>query len=239
MSGVKSHKCNVLGVVITLARPTPEGSDVEYGYEMPDRSEFLQEAKRILDEKAAKLRPSRERGDETWIVIYNTEGLAMDPDVVRETVLSLLGPEHAHVDHVGVVRGSRYLPDRPCGDGGVVPCRWHSVGIEGVPSEKSSSFRPLSDHAQACSCQDRGLLPRLWRTTELEVARGPRTPTGPPGRRVMVERVNERSAQWKRELTRMLYKRGLRPTRLRQGPLPHRAGRGLLIGLTTDTSGGR
>jgi hypothetical protein len=202
---------------------------------MPDRSEFLQEAKRILDEEAPKLRPYRERGDETWIVIYNTEGLAMAPTLSARpccpsSVLSM--PPSITLESCAAAD--------TCTTGRAGMAAWYPAGgtasaIEGVPSEKSSSFRPLSDHAQACSCQDRGLLPRLWRTTGLEVARGPRTPTGPPGRRVMVERVNERSAQWKREL---LYKRGLRPT-LRQGPLPHCAGRGLLIRLTTDTSGGR
>jgi len=60
----------------------------------------------MLDEKAPKLRRYKDEGLETWIVVYNTVWTLCSPVDTQQTVGSLLGPDHAHVDHVGICAGN-------------------------------------------------------------------------------------------------------------------------------------
>ncbi len=51
------------------------------------------------------MRRYKDDGLETWMVAYNTAWTIMSPVEVQRIVSSLLGPDHRHVDHVGVCAG--------------------------------------------------------------------------------------------------------------------------------------
>ncbi len=61
--------------------------------------------KRLVAKKNEKLKRHKQAGRETWLVAYNTFWTAMSPFDVQDAVLAALGPEHDHIDHVGVVSG--------------------------------------------------------------------------------------------------------------------------------------
>jgi hypothetical protein len=82
------------------------GSDIEYSRSMPDMKEFPSRVRVCLDEKAPKLKPYSDAGIETWIVIFNTMGIAMSPFDAERIVEQECGPAHAHVSHITLVVGN-------------------------------------------------------------------------------------------------------------------------------------
>jgi hypothetical protein len=96
---------DVQGIRIQLHRALPHGSDIDYGRFKPDTSQFPDRVRTLLAEKAPKLKRYKDDGLETWIVAYNTAWTIMSPVDVQRIVSSLLGPDHRHVDHVGICAG--------------------------------------------------------------------------------------------------------------------------------------
>lgn len=93
---------DVQGIRVLLTIVLPNGARIDYARFKPDVSQFPKRVKTMLGEKAPKLRPYKAQGMETWIVVYNTAWTIMTPLDTQRVVASLLGPEHAHVDHVGI-----------------------------------------------------------------------------------------------------------------------------------------
>jgi len=93
---------DVQGVRVQITMVPVVGSSIEYARFAPDLSLFPERVKNMLSEKAPKLRRYKDQGMETWIVAYNTAWTVMTPQGTAKTVASLLGPEHAHVDHVAI-----------------------------------------------------------------------------------------------------------------------------------------
>lgn len=93
---------DVQGVRVHLHKAILEGSDIDYGRFMPDLSKLPERVRAILHEKAPKLKRYKDDGLETWIVAYNTAWAIMSLTDTKKAVASLLGSEHAHVDHVGI-----------------------------------------------------------------------------------------------------------------------------------------
>jgi hypothetical protein len=104
----RTIELQIRGISLRVWKSAAEGSDITYArYAPPDpRGGLLQDLKRLLEDKAPKLKPYKDQGYETWIVAYSTAWPLYDPDDVRQMVLSLLGPDHAHVDHVGICSGN-------------------------------------------------------------------------------------------------------------------------------------
>lgn len=95
---------DVQGVRVQLTMVPVDGSSssIEYARFRPDLSLFPERVRTMLAEKAPKLRPYKDQGMETWIVAYNTAWTIMTPQGTAKIVASLLGPEHAHLDHVAI-----------------------------------------------------------------------------------------------------------------------------------------
>lgn len=107
----KNIALEVHGISAYVYKAKPEGSGLDYARFYPDLSKFHDRVRMILDEKAPKLKRYKDEGLEAWIVVYNTVWPAMSPLDVQRIVGSLLGPDHAHVDHVGICAGNP--PDDP------------------------------------------------------------------------------------------------------------------------------
>ena len=96
---------------ISLLPLNTGGSDVELSRIIPDMSEFPARVRICLDAKSPKLKPYSDAGMETWIVIFNTMGMAMSPLDAERIVEQECGLFHAHVTHIVPVIG--YPPDPP------------------------------------------------------------------------------------------------------------------------------
>lgn len=106
LTGVKKGKHLIVqGVSVKLYKAKLEGNDINYARYSPDVSEFPSRVKIMLNQKAPKLLRYKDEGLETWIVAYNTAWPLFSPVEVQQTVRSLLGADHAHVDHVGICSG--------------------------------------------------------------------------------------------------------------------------------------
>ena len=92
----------VQGVTLGLMMFPGPGSSIEYGRFRPNLSSFPERVKAMLSEKAPKLSPYKTQGIETWIVAYNTAWTIMTPTDTERIIASLLTPEYAQVDHVGI-----------------------------------------------------------------------------------------------------------------------------------------
>jgi hypothetical protein len=101
--GARFPVCGI-DVFLSYAR---EGSDISFGRMLSesDGSEFPEHVKRLVAKKSEKLKRHKEAGRETWLVVYNTFWTAMSPSDVRDAIIAALGPEHAHIDHFGVIAG--------------------------------------------------------------------------------------------------------------------------------------
>ncbi len=98
---------SVCDVRVFLSYAGGDGSDIGFGRILSDEDgqELPEHVKRLVAKKSPKLRPHKEAGRETWLVVYNTFWTAMSPVKVRDIVLAALGPEHCHVDHFGIIAG--------------------------------------------------------------------------------------------------------------------------------------
>lgn len=68
-----------------------------------DLPNFVRE---ILSKKSPKLRGHKERGRETWLVVYNTIWPLKAPFEWQQIISEQLSPEHNHIDHIGVIAGN-------------------------------------------------------------------------------------------------------------------------------------
>src|SRR5262249_35206960 len=68
-----------VSVWISLLPINANGSDIDYARSYPDMAEFPLRVRTCLDDKAPKLKRYAEAGTETWIIIFNTMGVAMSP----------------------------------------------------------------------------------------------------------------------------------------------------------------
>ena len=82
------------------------GDGITAYYAKGDGQEWVEHVRRLVAKKSDKLRRHKEGGRETWLVFYNTFWTVMNPSDVRDGVLAALGPQHDHIDHVGVVSGN-------------------------------------------------------------------------------------------------------------------------------------
>jgi hypothetical protein len=95
-----------LGIWIFQLPIKAKGSDIDYARSMPDMKDFPSRVGACLDEKAPKLRPYSDSGVETWIVVYNTMGVAMSPFEAERIVIEECGPLHEHVAHIVLITGN-------------------------------------------------------------------------------------------------------------------------------------
>jgi hypothetical protein len=95
-----------IDIWISLHPLNANGSDIQYSRSMPDMTDFPSRVRACLDEKAPKLKPYSNAGTETWIVIFNTMGIAMSPLDAERIVNQECGPSHAHVTHIALVAGN-------------------------------------------------------------------------------------------------------------------------------------
>lgn len=102
----KNIMVEVQGVRVHLYKASPEGSDIDYARYGVDSNKFPDQAKLMLAEKAPKLKRYKDEGLETWIVAYNTVWTISSPLDVQRIMGTLLGLDHAHVDHVGICAGN-------------------------------------------------------------------------------------------------------------------------------------
>lgn len=102
----KGDRFNVCGISAFVSY-AGEGNDIDFGRMLTeeDGRELPEQVKRLLAKRSPKLKGHKEAARETWLVVYNTFWPAMSPAEVRDIVLSALGPEHAHIDHFGVIAG--------------------------------------------------------------------------------------------------------------------------------------
>ena len=95
-----------MDIAVFLLPLNAAGSDIEYSRYYPDMTDFPTGVRTCLDEKAPKLKPYSDAGIETWIVIYNTMGVAMSPVEAERIVEQECGPLHAHISHIVLVLGN-------------------------------------------------------------------------------------------------------------------------------------
>lgn len=93
---------------VFVSKSVIKASDVSFGRKGEDSMtrDFPNFVREILSKKSPKLRRHKERGRETWLVVYNTIWPLMSPFDSQKVVEEQLGPEHAHIDHLCIVAGN-------------------------------------------------------------------------------------------------------------------------------------
>jgi len=79
------------------------GSRIDYARFMPEMTDFPERVKNCLDTKAPKLRRYNDARMETYIVIFNTMGVAISPIEAKRITKAQCGPAHDHVTHISLV----------------------------------------------------------------------------------------------------------------------------------------
>ncbi len=115
----KQMRTHVQGIKVHVAHANRSGSDLTFGRQLPDAEtrDFPDQVREILAAKAPKLKKHKDIGRETCLVIYNLFWKTTSPYEVEQAFLRWLGPDNAHIDHIGVVSGN------PPSDSWMIPIR--------------------------------------------------------------------------------------------------------------------
>jgi hypothetical protein len=104
----KALNARICGMDVFLAQAAEHGSDVQFARHAPNVliPEFTEFFQAVLGKKSPKLKQYKNRGLETWLVVYNTIWPLLSPNSIRQIVRSAVTLDHAHIDHIGVVAGN-------------------------------------------------------------------------------------------------------------------------------------